>query len=138
MHNLFQEKFMAKFGYIGSPTALAGLGVALILISTRWGAFLSDDSYGYIEPARTFLAGQPFVPLGWLGMEPLAGIRVLNAGLFGVNILLSAALVRRLGGDRGFAVLAAAITAFSENTLEAHGWAMREALYLVPRAMFCA
>ncbi len=130
-----------------SLAALLGLaltGFVLVWISTRWGAFLSDDSYAYIQPAREALAGRGFtpsvwfppmlplmlIPLGWLGLEPLAGIRLLNAVLFGVNIVLGGLLARRMGASWGFALLAAALTLFSENTLEAHAWAMSEALYI--------
>lgn len=144
MPDASKENAFSKPIYALLLFSLAAAGIVLVWVSTRWGAFLSDDSYGYIQPARSFLAGQPFapshwfppmlpivlIPLGWLGLEPLVGIRVLNTGLFGVNILLSALLVRKLGMARGFALFAAAIVLLSENTLETHGWAMSEALYI--------
>jgi hypothetical protein len=122
--------------------ALAALGVILVLIVTRWGAFVSDDSYYYIKPVRDALAGRGFnpspifapglplalFPFGWLGLDPLVGVRWLNALLFGVNIVLGGLLVKRMGASNGFVLLAAVWVALAENALEAHAWAMSEAL----------
>ncbi|TLN26987.1 prolipoprotein diacylglyceryl transferase, partial [bacterium] len=68
---------------------LAAVGVALVLYATRWGAFLSDDSYWYILPAEQALHGQGYHPtrsfapglsmmltlLGGLGLQPLVAVR---------------------------------------------------------------
>ncbi|MFZ6026559.1 MAG: hypothetical protein ACOYYS_02485 [Chloroflexota bacterium] len=124
--------------------AIALTGVVLVLLVTRWGAFVSDDSYYYIKPVRDALAGNGFdpspifppglplalLPLGWLGLDPLVAVRWLNACLFGVNILLGGVLVKRMGASAGFALLAALWVASAENVLEAHAWAMSEALCL--------
>jgi hypothetical protein len=121
---------------------LSCLGIALVLLSTRWGAFVSDDSYYYIKPVRDVLAGKSFNPspifppmlpvfltiLGWLGLEPLDGIRVLNAVLFGVNIFMAGVLVRKMGASNGLAFMAALLVTLSDNAIEAHSWAMSEAL----------
>jgi hypothetical protein len=116
--------------------------MALVALSTRWGAFLSDDSYYYIQPARDALSGRgfspspifgPFLPasltaLGWLGLDPIDGIRLLNIGLFGASIALVALILRQLGVMPGFALLGALLIALSDNTIEAYSWAMSEAL----------
>ncbi|GAP12341.1 4-amino-4-deoxy-L-arabinose transferase [Longilinea arvoryzae] len=123
---------------------LAVVGVGLVLYATRWGAFLSDDSFWYIIPARQALQGQGFNPtrtfapglsmmltlLGWLGLEPLAGMRWLNAVLFGVNIFLVGWIVWRSRGGKLGALLASLAMLLSDVLLEAHGWAMSEALNL--------
>lgn len=130
-----------KFWFVGLIFC-AILGVTLVLAVTRWGPFVSDDSYHYIKPVQDALAGKGFepspifapalplmlIPLGWLGTEPLVGIRWLNAFLFGINILLGGWLVKRMGALSGFALLAALWMALAENALEAHAWAMSEAL----------
>lgn len=115
-----------------------------MLYATRWGAFLSDDSFWYIFPAQQALLGQGFNPtrsfapglslaltlLGWLGLAPLAGVRWLNAALFGINIFLAGWIVWRCGGGKLGAGLAGLVTLLSDVLLEAHGWAMSEALDL--------
>ena len=52
-------------------------GVVIILIGTRWGAAIKDDTYFYVKPARDVLAGSgfymdptfpPFLPLVLTGI----------------------------------------------------------------------
>jgi len=124
--------------------ALAAAGIALVLFATRWGAFLSDDSFWYIRPAEQALDGQGYQPtqsfapglsavltlLGSLGIPPLAGVRGLNAVLFGANIFLASWIVWRGGGGRAAALLTAGLVLLSDVLMETHGWAMSEALNL--------
>ena len=129
----------------GRPALLAVLalaGILLVLSNTRWGAYLSDDSYYYLYPARDFAAGKGFSPsyifapmlplilavISMLGIEALVAIRWLNALLFGVNILLAAHLVWATTRKPAFAILAAALVLLADVVVEAHGWAMSEAL----------
>ena len=119
------------------------IGVALILLSTHYGAFLSDDSYFYIEPARSALLGNGFNPsptfapllpavlllLGKLGAEPLTAVRYLNAFLFGLNIILTGAIAKGAGLSDLFAGLTALLVVLSNVLLQMYGWAMSEALY---------
>src|SRR5512140_886353 len=89
---------------------LAVLGIALVLRATPEGLGLSDDSIGYIAGARSMLAGHGyreawlesngpvthFPPafsgllafIGLFGLDPLRGVRFLNALLFGLNTFL--------------------------------------------------
>mgnify|MGYP005813781249 CR=1 FL=1 len=117
-------------------------GVALVLLITRLGGFLSDDSYYYIYPAREFAAGRGFNPsyifaplfpfvlalINGLGIDALIAARWLNALLFGVNIFLVGRVIRRSGVPAGFALLGAALVLLADVIAEAHGWVMSEAI----------
>jgi len=119
-------------------------GVVAVSLSTRMGAALSDDSYAYIKPARDILAGKvpyfaphypPLIPLiltglGFVGIEPLAGIRVLNIACFAVNILLISLVIRQATGSNGFALLGGGLALSSQVMVEIHSWAMSEALFI--------
>ncbi len=118
------------------------LAAILILLNTRLGAFLSDDSYYYIQPVREALAGKglstspifpPLLPivltlLGYLGLEPLVAVRWLHAVLFGLTALFSGLTARKMGASPFFALLAAVLVGFSENALEAYSQVLSEAL----------
>lgn len=133
---------------------LALCGVALVLLNTRWGAYLSDDTYYYIFPAQELLAGRGFNPsyifgpmfplvlagVSLTGANVLAAVRWLNAILFGVNIFLVGSITRRLNVPAGFSMLAAGLVLLSDVVAEAHGWAMSEALgftFLLLSLVFC-
>ena len=86
---------------------LAVIGMFLILRATPEGLGLSDDSIGYIAGARSMLAGHGYreawlasngpvthypplfsstlALIGLFGLDPLRGVRFLNASLFGLN-----------------------------------------------------
>ena len=136
-------QFTFRNGLLWIALALFALaGVGFVLLSTRFGAFLSDDSYYYIEPARAALQGNGFNPspffapllpavlvlLGWLGIEPLMAIRYLGAFLFGLNILLTGIIAKQAGISDFFAGLVALLVLLSDVLLQMHGWAMSEAL----------
>jgi hypothetical protein len=126
---------------------LAGLSliaVATVVYATRWGAGLSDDSMFYVKPARDILAGKqpffsphypPLLPLvvtllGFLGIEPLMGIRILNAVCFGINVFLIGLVIYRLTTSRGVALIGALLVLTSVVMVEVHSWAMSEALFI--------
>jgi hypothetical protein len=131
---------------LATPLALlaAACGVLLVLANTHLGAYLSDDSYYYIHPAREALAGRGFHPsyifaplfplalafIGLTGLDALDAARWLNAALFGANIFLIYRLVCQMGGRPGFGLLAAGLVLLSDVTVEIHGWVMSEALSL--------
>src|SRR5687768_2666146 len=95
---------------MGAMPALLVVGgvcaLALMLWTTALGAGVSPDSVLYIDAARNLLAGKGLVALGiplshyppgypavlalggLAGIEPLAGARLLNALLFGLNAML--------------------------------------------------
>ena len=137
---LFTRKNLPILGLL-----LLGLaGIAMVLYATRWGAALSDDSYWYIKPPRDILAGRPFtlsphyppglpfilVPIGWLGIDPQAGIRLLNALCFGLNIVLGGWLVRAITGSDRLSLGAALLMLLAQPLIEVHAWAMSEALFI--------
>lgn len=117
-------------------------GVIQVLLITRLGGFLSDDSYYYIYPAREFAAGKGFHPsyifaplfpfvlalINRLGVDALVAARWLNAILFGVNIFLVGRILRRGGIPAGFALLGSALVLLADVVAEAHGWVMSEAI----------
>jgi len=117
-------------------------GALLILTSTHRGAFLGDDSYYYIKPARDALAGQglhvssyfaPFIPLlltgiGWFGIDPVDAIHYLNVFLFGLSVLLAILTATEMGVQNGFALFAGALFVFSDTLIENYSWAMSEGL----------
>lgn len=136
---------LARFAENAFTALLVGLaltGVVLVLVNTRLGAYLSDDSYYYIYPARDLLAGKGFHPsyifaplfpvvlagASLLGIEALDAARWLNAILFGVNIYLSGRVAQRTGAPAAFALLASGLVLLADVVIEAHGWVMSEAL----------
>ncbi len=136
---------LARFAEQANTILLLGLalaGILLVLVNTRLGAYLSDDTYYYIYPARDLLAGKGFHPsyifaplfpmvlagISGLGIEVLAAARWLNAILFGVNIYLVGRVAQRAGAPAAFSLLAAGLVLLSDVVIEAHGWAMSEAL----------
>jgi hypothetical protein len=120
------------------------IGMSFIYLSTHFGAFLSDDSYYYIQPARAALQGDGYNPspyfapllsavlvlLGWFKIEPLLAIRYLNIFLFGLNILLTWIIVKQAVVSDLFVGLATLLVLLADVLLEMHGWAMSEALYM--------
>jgi hypothetical protein len=123
---------------------LAVLGAGLVFYSTRLGIGLGDDSYVYIQPARSALAGEGLATnarygtllpvlltaIGFLGIDPQDGFRLLNAALFGLNACLVGVVVRKMTRSTGFALVGAALFTFSESLLEIHSWGMSEPLHL--------
>jgi hypothetical protein len=120
------------------------LGMSFVFLSTRFGAFLSDDSYYYIQPARAALQGNGFNPssffapflsvvlfvLGLVKIEPLSAIRYLNIFLFGLNLLLTWIIAKQANVSDFFAGFTTLLVLLSDVLLEMHGWAMSEALYM--------
>lgn len=138
---------------------LSILGVAAILVATRWGVGITPDSIAYIGGARSLAAGQgyampgnellgtqlithypPFYSIllaggGWLGIEPIVGARILNALLFGGIIALVGLLLLRLFKGvypTGYWVsLAGSMLVFSSYTIiEIHTMAWTEPAFI--------
>jgi 4-amino-4-deoxy-L-arabinose transferase-like glycosyltransferase len=118
------------------------LGIFLILFNTQLGAYWSDDTYYYIQPARELASGKGFNPsyifgpvlpfvlgvLGFLKADPLESIRWINAILFGLNLYLLAWIIRKITGSSVFSLFGMAVILLSDVVIEIHGWAMSEAL----------
>ena len=112
---------------------LAGLGTAHILVRTAtYGATISTASATFLSTTMNFLAGEgwrditgrpmttwpPLFPsllaaFGWVGIEPLAAGRWINAAAFGLTILVAGCWLRSHLWSRGLALAATATIATS-------------------------
>ena len=123
----------------------AATGIGINLYATVWGAALSDDSFSYIKPARDIISGLPYqfnahyppgLPLilaaiGKLtSLDPIDGIRYINALCFGLNIFLSGLLVKNASKSPFFGVASASLVLLAQPMIEVHAWAMSEALFI--------
>ena len=108
---------------------LAGLGTAHILVRTApYGAAVGTDSVLFLSTALNFLAGEgwrdftgrplvtwpPLFPLllaafGWVGIEPLAAGRLINAAAFGLTILAAGYWLRSNLRSRWLALAASVV-----------------------------
>jgi hypothetical protein len=103
-----------------------------LLVVTRDGMVMSPDSYEYEAAARSLIRGagyrradeRPFVhwaplfptalgAIGLSGLEPVEAARVLNAGLFGMVVVLTSCLLAWGSAPRSVVVIAAVITMVS-------------------------
>jgi len=132
---------------------LALLGMALLFYFTRTGLAIRGDSVRYVMGAENLIAGRgysrtsgggelypetgfaPFLSvvlagMGAFGVEMLAGARILNLVLFGLNILLVGGMIRRFTRSWVAAILGGLLFLFAPNILESHGWLMTEALFV--------
>ena len=116
----------------------------VILVATRWGPGLSDDSYSYLRPVREALAGKPLalspqfppllpivlLPFGVVGLDPVEGIRLLNAALFSTSAYLLALYIFEITGSRTFSVLGVGFLLVSAPMIQAYSRALSEPLYI--------
>jgi len=137
--------------------SLAGVGI--ILYATTWGAGLMDDAFIYLTSAKNLAVGNglvwpwgegellpltyfpPLFPLllsGFvrLGVDAWPAARVLNAIAFGASIFLVGLIGRTAARSSprlnwGFGLLSALLFLTSDVLIEAHSWAMSEALYII-------
>ena len=112
---------------------LAGLGTVHILVrTTTYGAAVLYDSSYFLSTAVNFLAGEgwrhlygrplvgwpPLFPLllaagGWVGVDPLAAGRLINAAVFGLIILAAGCWLRSNLRSHWLALAASAVIATS-------------------------
>lgn len=132
-------------------TALTGL--ALAAFSTPKGLGLVNDSVAYINGARGLVEGSGYGRLagdgtikpithfppgfsvvlalfGLVGMDAIPAARIVNLGLFALNIVLVGLLAQRAARSPWAGVLAAALFAFSDALLGVHAYALSEPLFL--------
>jgi hypothetical protein len=114
---LISSEQAGRSRFIMALCATVGVaGVGLVLLATgRYGAGLSQDSVDYVAAARNLLAGNgylthagvpfihwgPLLPtllaaLGWLGIDLWQAGWWLNALSFGLIVILSGSLYRRI------------------------------------------
>ena len=105
---------------MGWALAVAGalLAAAMILAATRLGVGATPDSGHYLATADSVVAGRGYVRMGpevmaswpplyptllaalrWAGIDPLAGVRILNALLLGGLTLIAASWIYRRTGS---------------------------------------
>ena len=131
---------------------LAVIGISLVLRATPEGLGLSDDSIAYIAGARSMLVGNGyreawlgsngpvthFPPalsgvlafIGLFGLDPLRGVRFLNALLFGLNIFLLGILGWRMLKSLPARLALAALFLLNDSMLRVHAVAMSEPLFI--------
>ncbi len=138
--------------------ALGALGCIVILVSTRWGAVVTDDTFRYVASARSLAEGgilgwptpegelvpltiyPPLVsitltPFELVGIDALDAVRIMNAFYFSLTIFLTGVLVYQVTDTSGFSLLSASLVLTSKVLLEVDAAAMSEALYLVLTTM---
>lgn len=125
---------------------------SVLLFTSRFGAGFSPDSVGYIQLARhlsgsaeaSSLAREPIAvqqpPLfpvvlwaveRWMGMDPLVSVRYVNAILFAVILLLSAALFRQNLKVCGYLCYVGIILVLIGPVLDVSTMAWTEPLFIV-------
>ena len=131
---------------------LAVIGIFLVLRATPEGLGLSDDSIGYIAGARSILAGHGYreawlasdgpvthypplfsstlALIGLAGLDPLRGVRFLNASLFGLNTVLLGILGWRMTKSIPAGLLLAAFFVVNGSLLGIHAMALSEPLFI--------
>jgi 4-amino-4-deoxy-L-arabinose transferase-like glycosyltransferase len=131
---------------------LAATGIFLVLRATPEGLGLSDDSIGYIAGARSMLAGNGYreawlasngpvthyppafssalALAGLFGLDPLRGVRFLNASLFGLNLALLGILGWRMMKSLTAGLILAALFLVNDSLLRVHTAAMSEPLFI--------
>ena len=133
--------------------ALAVLGTALMLLMTRKGIGLWEDSFDYItaainvvaegrlgrydglgnfRPLTHFPPGYPLALalINAMGVEIYVAARWLSCVLFGSTVLFAGFIVLRATRSRLWAMTAGGFVLFSEATISVHRWALSEPLYL--------
>jgi 4-amino-4-deoxy-L-arabinose transferase-like glycosyltransferase len=145
-------RLSARFFSILFVALLSTLGMALVLRATPEGLILSDDSIAYIAGARSILAGQgyreawlasngpvthfpPAYPgmlafLGWFGLDPVRGARLLAAVLFGLNAVLLGILGWRMTRWLPAGILLSLMFVLNDSLLRLHASALSEPLFI--------
>ena len=135
----------------GVIAVLAGLGAAHILVRTAtYGPAVTTDSIYFLSTAMNFLAGEgwrdfmgkplalwpPLFPLllaagGWLGIEPFAAGRWINATAFGLTILAAGGWLRSHLRSRWLGLVATAALAASLPLSELASRFLTEPLFVL-------
>ncbi len=148
----FQD-FHRDHRWIFYLSCLALLGVAVILVFTRFGPGASGDSVYYIMGGQNIADGNgfsrtsgggeikpitgfpPFFSLvmssfAFIGINMFAGGRGLNTLLFAANIFLTGFIIYRYCRSMWPALIGGALVLSSNTIIESHGWIMSEPLYV--------
>jgi hypothetical protein len=132
---------------------LAALATASVLYLTRLGPGAGGDSTSYLMGAENLLLGNGFsrysggyeirpitgfppvysvslAAAGLTGLELIEAARLLNAVLFGANVVLTSAIVYSLTRSTRASVLAGLLFLTRTTLLELHSWVMSEPLFI--------
>jgi 4-amino-4-deoxy-L-arabinose transferase-like glycosyltransferase len=127
------------------------VGVVAVLAAGVKGLYVSPDAVFYVGTARNWIAGRGFTPpagvpplehfppgftvvlgaLGWLGLDPLTGARLVNALAFGGVVALVGLVVRRWTGSVPAALVASVLTAAAVDLLTLSASALSEPLFIL-------
>jgi hypothetical protein len=134
-------------------TVVAICGAGLLLFHTRNGPGLTGDSVSYVMGAENLIAGRGYsrtagggeaVPItgfppgystalvlfSWISHDFFSVGRIVNALLFGLNILLSGLILWEFTRSEVTALFGSLFVIFSEDLIHAHAWVMSEGLFL--------
>jgi 4-amino-4-deoxy-L-arabinose transferase-like glycosyltransferase len=145
-------RLSARFVSITLLGLLSVLAFALVLRATPEGLGLTDDSIAYVAGARSMLAGDGYreawlasngpvthfppaypsalVFLGWFGLDPLRGARLLGAALFGLSTALMGILGWRMTRSLPSGLMLAALFVANGSLLRVHTSALSEPLFI--------
>jgi hypothetical protein len=136
-----------------APFVVAGLAViafSLVIIATRRGPGVSNDSVNYLTGAANLASGKGYVD--WLGyaitvlppglsltarliaatgLDPLDSIRLLNAAAFGALVILAFVLSRRYVAQTWLSVVVAGATCFAPSLMVDSSYAWSEPIFCV-------
>ncbi len=144
-----QKKYLSRSLLLLLGISIAG-SLMLYWATIPWGIGACNDSAMYISGARNILSGQgyrsytslrvitqwpPFFSfsmalLGFFGIDPLEGARVLNVTLFGLNILMAGLIVKKFTQSTKMALLAAWLMLTSSALLSIHSMAWSEPWFI--------
>ncbi len=134
------------------PLALPPVtGLVTVLAATGKGLYVSPDAVFYVGTARIWLDGGGFTPpsglppvehfpplftvllaaLGTLGLDPLDGVRLINAVAFAGIVLLVGGVVRARTGSVTAALAASVLTVAAVDLLTYSASALTEPLFIL-------
>jgi len=132
---------------------LSIIGTTVLVLSTRWGVGLSPDSMVYIGAARSLLSGHglslpsysgDFTPMthypplfstwlagmGYLGIDPVHGARLLNAMIFPASISLMGVVVYTFTRSFWTSIFGSVLMMGSFPVVQIHTMAWSEPLFI--------
>jgi len=125
-------------------SALAIIGVILLLLVTRFGIGTSPDSIIYLRAARNLVQGQQLemthhaplyavvlATIGTATIDPFDVARWLNALLFGANILLVGLMVASFAENLWLPAVASTVILISLPMLTIHAMAWTEPMFIL-------
>lgn len=146
-----QRRIVLATAVLWGAIGVAAVGIGLSAM--RLGPALHADSAAYVGGATNLAQGRGFSRLSGpsgvkpitvhapgyplalaglqlAGLEVLAGARILNAVLFGLNCVIVGVAIRRVTSSAWAGVLGSLVMAASPTMIDIHSWALSEPLYI--------